>query len=110
HPIAALARGSGRRIELPDIVGGGQADAIAAALGEVKPVGELTSSFIAPLVEHAAAVGTFTALAPGGRFVAPDDTPWELLRFAAQAMLHGPAERAPYGWSHALTLAQAPLL
>jgi hypothetical protein len=62
------------------------------------------------LVEFAQERGVFDAFVDDGVFVAPDRTPFELLRFAAHAMLQGPEEHAPYGWTHCLTLAQAPLL
>ena len=43
-------------------------------------------------------------------FVAPTTVPYSLLRFAAQTMLQGEIDEVPYGWTHCLTLAQAPLL
>ena len=75
-----------------------------------KAIGPPHSFFIAPLVEYAQERGVFDAFVDDGVFVAPDRTPFELLRFAALAMLQGPDEHVPYGWTHCLTLAQAPLL
>jgi hypothetical protein len=62
------------------------------------------------LLEYAQERGVFEPFVEDRVFVAPDRTPFELLRFAALAMLQGPDEHVPYGWTHCLTLAQAPLL
>jgi hypothetical protein len=81
------------------------------ALATVEPVSPPPSFFIAPMVQHAESAGSFTALLdPDGSFRAPAVVPFALQRFAAQAMLQGPDSQAPYGWTHCLTLAQAPLL
>ena len=73
-------------------------------------IGPPTVPFIAPLVHHAEDRGALDVLVGGdGMFVAPDRAPVEMLRFAAQAMLQGPPEQAPYGWTHCLTLAQGAL-
>ena len=78
-------------------------------LAELTPVGRPSSPFIAPLVGHTFAQGLIDPLSPGGTFSAPHEPPRELLRFAAQAMLQGDPEQAPFGWTHCLTLAQGAL-
>ena len=116
HPVAALASDPDRRIQVPEVVStwepaGAMAQRLLDVLCDVKPIGPPPSSFIAPLVEHAQAHGVFEALTnAAGAFEAPDSVPHAILRFAAQAMLQGPTAHAPYGWTHCLTLAQAPLL
>jgi hypothetical protein len=80
------------------------------ALASVEPVGEPDAPFIATLVHHAQDHGAFDALiGADGNFTTPERVPVEVLRFAAQAMLQGSPEQAPYGWTHCLTLAQAAL-
>src|SRR5262249_20661108 len=64
------------------------------------------STFIAPLVEHGLAQGIAERLVVDGSFRSPPRAPAELLRFAAQAMLQGDDQHAPFGWTHCLTLAQ----
>ena len=89
----------------------GASERIVSALAAVRPIAPPASHFIAPLVLHAEAAGVFEALLDEtGRFTAPAPADHTLLRFASQAMLQGPPEQAPYGWTHCLTLAQAPLL
>lgn len=84
---------------------------IARALAAVRPIAPPSSNFIVPMVLHAEASGVFEAFVDDdGRFRAPARPDHTLLRFASQAMLQGPPEQAPYGWTHCLTLAQAPLL
>lgn len=84
---------------------------IAHALASIRPISPPPSDFIAPLVLHAEASGVFDALLDDERrFAAPPVADHTLLRFASQAMLQGPPEQAAYGWTHCLTLAQAPLL
>jgi GNAT superfamily N-acetyltransferase len=78
-------------------------------LAELTPVGPAQSPFIAPLVEHAFARGLVEPLFAGGGFRSPAEAPRELLRFAAQGMLQGDPEQAPFGWTHCLTLAQGAL-
>ena len=85
-------------------------DALLARLVDVEPIGAPTSPFIAPLVLHAERHGLLDRLTRGGTFAAPARPPMALLRFAAQAMLQGDPDRAPYGWTHCLTLAQGALL
>ena len=115
HPVRELAKGSVRRIDVPATYSvvdprGVHALELLGVLMEQKAIGPPPSSFIAPLVEYAQDNGVFEAFVDDGVFVAPERTPFELLRFAALAMLHGPDEHVPYGWTHCLTLAQAPLL
>ncbi|HEU5309765.1 MAG TPA: GNAT family N-acetyltransferase [Acidimicrobiia bacterium] len=83
--------------------------ALFDVLADLTPVGPPPSPFIAPLVGHAFQQGLVEALTPGGTFRAPADAPRELLRFAAQAMLQGDPDQAPFGWTHCLTLAQGAL-
>jgi hypothetical protein len=67
--------------------------------------------FIAPMVEHAQDNRVFDVLLDDdGAFTSPPTTPNSLLRFAAHTMLQGPPDQSPYGWTHCLTLAQAPLM
>jgi hypothetical protein len=114
HPAAALGEGSARRIRVPQVTVVDDADRgaeLLEALATVEPVPPPSSFFIAPMVQHAEASGSFTSLLdPDGSFRAPVDVPFALQRFAAHAMLQGPGSQAPYGWTHCLTLAQAPLL
>ena len=115
HPVRELAKGSVRRIRVPatySIVDprGEHALELLGVLIDQSAIGPPHSLFIAPLLEYAQERGVFDAFIDDGVFVAPDRTPFELLRFAALAMLQGPDEHAPYGWTHCLTLAQAPLL
>lgn len=111
HPARALGEGSGHRIHVPPVRTGAPTRPLLDRLAEVEVIGPPPSFFIAPMVEHAQSGGAFgRLLEPDGTFITPPATPFELPRFAAQAMLQGPADQAPYGWTHCLTLAQAPLL
>jgi hypothetical protein len=111
HPARAVGTDSGRAIALPPVRPGRSAPELLTALSGVEPVGPPAVPFIAPLVEHAQRERVFDALlANDGTFPAPDAVPFALLRVAAHAMLQGPPDHAPYGWTHCLTLAQAPLL
>lgn len=101
HPVHALSSGSGRAIA---VLAPQEAPPVITALAALDPVGPPSSAFIAPLVLHAEAHGLFA------RVTGPAERPFELLRFAAQAMLQGSPDHAPYGWTHMLTLAQAPLM
>ncbi len=101
HPIHALHTGSGRAIA---VLAPQEAPPVIAALAELDPIGPPPSAFIAPLVLHAEAHRVFD------RVTGPAERPFELLRFAAQTMLQGSPDHAPYGWTHMLTLAQAPLM
>ena len=116
HPAQALALDSGRRIRVPETTTADDPDGALArelldAVQRVAPIGPPPSDFIAPLVEHAQDGGAFDGLVGADEvFVAPRRTPHSLLRFAAHAMLQGALDEVPYGWTHCLTLAQAPLL
>ena len=113
HPVAALAAEPGRRIQVPEAVLAGRADGasrrpVLDVLGEMGQIGPPPSRFIAPMVEHAEEHGVFDPLLEADLDDPAADVP--VLRFAAQAMLQGPSDQAPYGWTHCLTLAQAPLM
>jgi hypothetical protein len=116
HPARQLAQDRATRIRVPPLGDAATAhedrvDEVLAMLSEVEPVGPPPSYFIAPLVEFAQDAGVLDRLrSRDGSFAAPAGVPFGMLRFAAHAMLQGPAEQAPYGWTHCLTLAQAPLL
>lgn len=115
HPARALALDSARRIRVPETTTrddphGTLAQELLDAVQRVTPIGPPPSDFIAPLVEHAQDNGAFEGLTADGVFVAPRRAPHSLLRFAAHAMLQGAPDEVPYGWTHCLTLAQAPLL
>ena len=116
HVVDAATSASPLAMAVPPVrVDAGRADGasarIVSALSAVRPIAPPASHFIAPLVLHAEASGVFAALLDDdGRFTAPARADHTLLRFASQAMLQGPPEQAPYGWTHCLTLAQAPLL
>lgn len=101
QPVHSLTRGPGRAIT---VLAPNERPPVIDALAELDPIEPPPSSFIAPLVLHAEAHGVFD------RLTGPAERPFELLRYAAQAMLQGPVEHAPYGWTHMLTLAQAPLM
>jgi hypothetical protein len=114
HPVRELAKGSVRRIRVPctySVVDtrGTHALELLGTLTDQNSIGPPHSLFIAPLVEYAQERGVFERFVEDRVFVAPDRTSFELLRFAALAMLQGPDEHAPYGWTHCLTLALAPL-
>jgi hypothetical protein len=115
HLAQALALDSGRRIRVPETTtyddpSGSLARGLLDAVQRVTPIGPPPSDFIAPLVEHAQDNGVLDGLAAEGVFVAPRRAPYPLLRFAAHSMLQGAVDQVPYGWTHCLTLAQAPLL
>lgn len=88
---------------------GSVTDALAAALASVASCGPSPSAFIAPTLLHAERSGTYDVLLVDGEFAAPAPTPHRWLRVAAATMLQGKHEVARYGWSHCLTLSQAPL-
>jgi hypothetical protein len=116
HPARELATASQHRIAVPGTTSVGDRSGMRTrelldVLTRVDVVDPPSSLFIAPMVEHAQAHGAFDGLLDDdGRFRAPAAPPFALLRFAAQAMLQGPAAQAPFGWTHCLTLSQAPLL
>jgi hypothetical protein len=115
HPVRELAKEPGRHIALPPFRTAERDDwtvaSLLEALARVAPIGPPDPLFIAPIVERAQSGGAFDAfLGDDGSFAAPRATPFGLLRFAAQTMLQGPPVHVPFGWTHCLTLAQAPLL
>ncbi len=116
HPARELATASQHRIAVPRTISvpdqsGLRTGELLEALTRVDVVDPPPSLFIAPMVEHAQAHGALDGLLDDdGGFRAPAAPPFALLRFAAQAMLQGPPQQAPFGWTHCLTLAQAPLL
>jgi hypothetical protein len=116
HPAQALAVDPTRRIRVPETTtrddpDGALAQELLDAVQRVTPIGPPPSDFIAPLVEHAQDNGALDGLVGAdGVFVAPQRAPHSLLRFAAHTMLQGTLDEVPYGWTHCLTLAQAPLL
>jgi len=81
---------------------------LAAACARLDPVGPAPGWGIYPLVARGEEHGVVTALldAVAADRVAARQT---LPRLAAQTMLQGPAEQAPYGWTHCLTLTQGAL-
>lgn len=107
HPAAALARDPEPVIPLPEGRSGSMTpeDALRV-LVDTPVVGPPGVPFIAPMVGRAVSRGV---TGPFERLAADAPDPVRLLRFAAQAMLQGPVEHAPYGWTHHLTLAQAAL-
>ena len=115
RPMArALALERDLRLALPrravvDDIDGNVTDGLVGALAAVPPCGPSPSTFIAPTLLHAERSGTFDVLLSGGVFTAPSAPPYPLLRVAAATMLQGDPGVAPYGWSHCLTLSQAPL-
>lgn len=115
RPVAReLALEHELRLTLPrrtvvDDPDGSVTDGLAAVLASVASCGPSPSAFIAPTLLHAERSGTYDLLLKDGVFAAPAQTPHRLLRVAAATMLQGRHEVAPYGWSHCLTLSQAPL-
>jgi hypothetical protein len=111
RPIARAVAGSQERITVPPIVGGGDGAAIAATVAGGPVLGPAEIPFIAPTILRAQDGGVFAGLLDErGAFAAPAVPPGLLLRVAARTMLQGSPDQAPYGWTHCLTLAQAPLL
>ncbi len=114
--VRALAVASNRRIDVPDVRVSADheqasTEALLDVLSRVPVIGPAKHDGIAALVEHAQAGNALRDLVDAdGRFTTPREPPVELLRFAAQAMLQGPAESSPYGWTHCLTLSQAALM
>ena len=88
---------------------GGSADALADALASVPQLGVPGSTFIYPLMHQVDQQAAPDLLAPVLGGVTVDDARPIILRSAARAMVMGPAEHAPYGWSHCLTMSQAAL-
>ena len=101
HPVHALSGGTGARIE---VLPRGDSMPVRDVLSALEPIGPPPSPFIAPMMLHSQSAGVFMTL------TGPAPNPFELLRYAAQSMLQGSPQQAPYGWTHQMTLAQAPLL
>ncbi len=116
RPLArALADGADRRITIPpiddDTNSEGGSTALVSVVAGAPRLGPATTPGIAPMVLRAQDGEAFAALLDSeGRFAAPPVAPVALLHVAARAMLQGDPAQAPYGWTHCLTLAQAPLL
>jgi hypothetical protein len=112
RPVAAaLASDPAEPIQVPvirrDVAATGRLLPVLAGMAAGKPGPE---SFIAPLVRGAECRGVLARLLQeDGTFAAPSRPPVQLLRVAAQAMLQGPGDYAPYSWTHCLTLAQGAL-
>ncbi len=86
------------------------AGALVEALAATPRVGVPGSAFIYPLMSQVERLGIATdLLAEPTRGVPFDAGARVILRVAAWSMLQEPAEHAPYGWSHCLTMPQAVL-
>ncbi len=88
---------------------GGSAAALADALASVPPLGVPGSTFIFPLMHQVDQQVAPELLRPALGGVNASEARPAVLRAAARAMVMGPAEHAPYGWTHCLTMAQAAL-
>ncbi|MEO6469771.1 MAG: hypothetical protein ABIP21_11790 [Acidimicrobiia bacterium] len=88
---------------------GGSAAALADALASVPQLGVPGSTFIYPLMHQVDQQVAPELLRPTLGGVNVQDARPIILRAAARAMVMGPAEHAPYGWSHCLTMSQAAL-
>ncbi len=88
---------------------GGSAAALAAALASVPQLGVPGSTFIFPLMHQVDQHVARELLRPALGGVSVDAARPVILRAAARAMVMGPTEHAPYGWSHCLTMSQAAL-
>ena len=88
---------------------GGSAAALADALASVPQLGVPGSTYIYPLMHQVDQQVAPELLGPVLGGVSVDDARPIILRAAARAMVMGPAEHAPYGWSHCLTMSQAAL-
>lgn len=86
---------------------GGSPAALDAALRTLPALGVPGSTFISPLMHQVDRDVAPTRLGPALAGVTPAAARTVLLRAAARAMVLGPAQHAPYGWSHALTMTQA---
>ena len=90
--------------------GTGSADALASALARVPAMGIPGSTFIFPIMHQVDNGGVAAELlGPALDGLGVDESSRVLLRTAARAMLMGPAEHVPFGWSHTLTMPQAAL-
>ena len=86
------------------------AEALLEALVAIPRVGVPGSSFIYPLMSQVERLGIAAdLLARPARAVSFDAGARVILRCAAWSMLQEPADHAPYGWSHCLTMPQAVL-
>ena len=88
---------------------GGSAAALADAFASVPQLGVPGSTFIFPLMHQIDQEVGPELLRPALGGVSVDGARPIILRAAARAMVMGPAEHAPYGWSHCLTMSQAAL-
>ena len=114
HPVAALTSPTPRHIPPPAAVaetdGDNAVTELIEAIRSVPVIGPAPAYGIAALVQHAHPGALDQLCDDHGTFHAPPAPPFQLLRFAGHAMLQGPPDYAPFGWTHCLTLAQAPLL
>jgi hypothetical protein len=86
------------------------AEALLEALAATPRLGVPGSSFIYPLMSQVERRGVAAdLLSSPTRRVAFDEGARVILRAAAWSMLQEPADHAPYGWSHCLTMPQAVL-
>ena len=88
---------------------GGSTEAFAEAFASVPQLGVPGSTFIFPIMHQIDQKVAPELLRPALGGVSVEDARPIILRAAARAMVMGPAEHAPYGWSHCLTMAQAAL-
>ena len=88
---------------------GGSAAALADAFASVPQLGVPGSTFIFPLMHQIDQEVGPELLRPALGGVSVDGARPIILRAAARAMVMGPSEHAPYGWSHCLTMSQAAL-
>ena len=90
--------------------GTGSAEALAGALQRVPTMGIPGSTFIFPVMHQVDNGGVAAELlGPALDGLGVDRAGRVLLRSAARAMLMGPVEHVPFGWSHTLTMPQAAL-
>lgn len=92
-----------------DVEGTAAAGPLSSALLDVPSLGLPGSDFIYPIMHQAEESGLALRLLSGIDATEPDL--WgacaELARVAAWSMLQEPADHAPYGWTHCLTMPQA---
>jgi len=82
-------------------------ESLVAALLDVPVLGPPGSDFIFPIMSQAEDSGIAPKLLGGLMDASPDAARRDLSRVAALSMLQEPADYAPYGWSHCLTMPQA---
>jgi len=80
---------------------------LVAALLDVPVLGVPGSDFIFPIMSQAEDSGIAPKLLGGLTSAEPSAARKDLSRVAALSMLQEPADYAPYGWSHCLTMPQA---